>query len=228
MTLQLEPEMRDVIAVHAFFAAIAASVLLVPVGAAVGWKMLALVCIYNALIPIVGLIRGHYEWINIWSFVFLLSVLQVFPDWVLSEQLGVLVFPVDGSPMIGPVPLYMAGLWTIPLFAIIYSGARVEEKYGYLRAQAFVVSISVLIFGIAEETMWMLPSWAAQNVSMIGHVAVYIIIPELVLGSAAFFIYSIIRFGGHWRKVFWAFHIMVLYLGEAVFFYFVIERILLG
>jgi len=83
-----------------------------------------------------------------------------------------------------------------------------------------------VVFGASEETVWMLPSWYAQNVAMVGHTAVYIIIPEIILGVSCLYAFRQIRERNNLVKVPAAFLVMLLYLGAAAFFYFVIERLL--
>jgi hypothetical protein len=192
-----------------------------------GIKLFILVVIYNVLIPAFGRVRHHFEWVNIWLFVFLLSLFQLFPDWFLSAEIGILVFPEDGFIKIGTVSLYMIGLWTIPLFLITFIGILSQEKYKKLNSYLIVGLFSLLIFGLAEQTLWMLQSWYAQNVIMIGNVALYIIIPEIILGLTTFYGYKLIQDKSHLLKIPMTFMIMLLYLGSATFFYFLIERILL-
>jgi hypothetical protein len=227
MSFLKEPSIRDIVFTHVFFAVIAAVVMLLP-SLAAGWKLLALVIVYNVIIPVVAFTRGHSEWLNIWLFVVVISIMQVIPDWFLSAQLNVLVFPTDGSPMIGTVPVYMAGLWSIPLFALVYVGCRIEEKRSQLAALAAIMFMSVLVFGVSEATMWTVGSWYAQNVAMLGHVAIYVMVPEAVLGGSTYALFSMIRTAEHWRKIFWGYVIMVIYLGNSALFYFLVERVVLG
>ena len=180
------------------------------------------------MLPLWAKFRDHPEWLEIWMFVFPISLLMVFPDWFLAYQLETIVFPVDGFPMIGSVPIYMAGLWTIPLFLIIYIGLQVQKKENQALTYLSIIITSLAIFGGSEATLWMLPSLSAQNVAMIGHVAIYIIIPEIILGLSAFILYTSLRDRKWWEKLFSSFVIMVLYIGAAGFFYFVIERLILG
>jgi hypothetical protein len=154
-------------------------------------------------------------------------VFQLWPDWFLSAELGVLVFPEDGFIKIGTVSLYMIGLWTIPLFLILFIGKLFNERHNSLSTYFIVGLLSLLIFGLAEQTLWMLQSWYAQNVFMIGHIALYIIIPEIILGLTTFYGYKLIEEKSHLLKIAVAFIIMLLYLGSAAFFYFLIERLVL-
>ncbi|MHA2366012.1 MAG: DUF6989 domain-containing protein [Candidatus Hodarchaeales archaeon] len=87
---------------------------------------------------------------------------------------------------------------------------------------------SFIIFGLSEETLWVLPSWQAQNVAMFSHVALYIIIPEMILGLSTFIVFKSLLGKQHYFKIILAFVVMLLYLRSASFFYFLIEVIILG
>ncbi|MHA1638108.1 MAG: DUF6989 domain-containing protein, partial [Candidatus Thorarchaeota archaeon] len=69
---------------------------------------------------------------------------------------------------------------------------------------------------------------SAQNVAMISHIAIYIIIPEIILGLSAFILYNSLRDRRWWEKLTVSFVIMLLYIGAAGFFYFLIERVIRG
>ena len=223
-----DPSIRDVVYVHLLFAVVAAAVLLFPATVGISARLLVVVIAYNVMIPLVALQRGHTEWIRIWLFAFALSILQIWPDWYLSAELGVLAFPDDGVLMIGTVPAYMAGLWAIPLFTIIYVGQLVQKRWADKWVLVIVGALTLAIFGSAEATMWMLPSWYAVGVTMIGHVAVYIIVPEIVLGLSTYITYDIVRERPLWMIAIAAILVMILYLGCAVLSFFMIERVLLG
>ncbi len=232
MPINLEKSEEDFLYLHLAFAVICAGALigvqtLTPI-TLIGLQLLFLVAFYNCIVLVVGLLRKHKGWVSMWFFAFILSLLMIFPDWFLVAQLDVLVFPPDGGPQIGGVSLYMAGLWAIPFFIILFLGQRVHARRSTLEAYLVVALLSALIFGGAEQTMWMLPGWYAQNVLMIGHMAVYIFIPEILLGLSTYACYELIREHPHWVKLPAAFFVMILYLGNASFFYFIIERILLG
>ncbi len=216
---------RDLLLVHIFFAVLCALVLLIPV-LAVGARMFTLVAIYNAMIPLVSHLRKHREWITMWFYSFTLSIFMVWPDWFLSTQLGVLVFPDDGFFMIGPVSGYMLGLWSIPLFVLIFVGIEVSKRRSYSLTYFIIAVLTLLIFSTAEATMWMLPSWYAQNVTMIGHVAIYIILPEVFLGLSTFFCFILVRTRSILMQIVGAFTVMILYMGNVSFFYLMIEQVL--
>jgi len=217
-------EERDAIIFQAAFSALCITLLLIP-GMGIGIKLFILVAAYNIALPLAAKLRGYSDWLNIWLFAVILSVFQVFPDWFLSHQLGVLVFPEDGFVKIGTVSGYMAGLWAIPIFVIIYTAERITERISPRFAYWAAGILALFIFGVSEETVWMLPSWYAQNVAMIGHTALYIIIPEIILGVSSLYAYRQIREKKGWLKIPAAFFVMLLYLGSAAFFYFVVERL---
>lgn len=224
MKNHLIDEELDALYLHLLFALLCIPVLLIP-GVAMGVKLFLLVVIYNLVVPIVGKIRGHHSWLGIWIFALLLSLFQVFPDWFLSDYLGVLVFPEDGLFKIGTVSGYMAGLWAIPVFMIVYAGTRISERFSYKAGYAAAAILALILFGGSEALLWILPSWYAQNVSMVGHVALYIIIPEIILGISCLYCYVSIQTKPHWVKVPASFVVMQLYLGSAVFFYFIVEHL---
>ncbi|MFX0186408.1 MAG: DUF6989 domain-containing protein [Candidatus Hodarchaeota archaeon] len=202
--------------------------MLIPIDLKIGIRLFILVIIYNLAIPIVGLWRKHLELVKIWLFAFIISLFQVFPDWFLSAQLEILVFPEDGLFKIGTVSGYMLLLWAIPLFIILFVGQRVQERHSLNIAYFAVGLLSLLIFGISEMTMWTVGSWYAQNVTMMGHMAVYIIIPEIILGFMTYYTYLTIQEKNHWLKIPAAFIVMLVYLGSAAFFYFLIERVIIS
>ncbi|MHA2423629.1 MAG: DUF6989 domain-containing protein [Candidatus Thorarchaeota archaeon] len=222
-----ENPILDLILLHIVFAIPTALILAIFQDVAIGARLLVVIILYNILIPLWAHFREHKDWLEVWIFVFPISLLMIFPDWFLASQLEVLSFPVDGFPMIGTVPIYMAGLWAIPLFLIVYSGLLMRDK-GVTMTTLTVLIMSLLLFGGSEATLWMLDSWYAHDVFMIGNVAIYIIIPELILGLSAYLGYLITRKMGILHRLVMAFVVMVMYIGNASFFYFIIERVILG
>ena len=230
MQIFSERPVKDFVLIHIIFAVLAAVTLLLPIPTAtVSGKMLVLVLIYNGLIVVEFYSKGYEEWKSIWIFAFILSLLMVFPDWYLAETLGALQFPVDGFPMIGgSIPIYMAGLWSIPFFIILFVGKQTQERKSLNLAYTIVSVLTVLIFTLSELTLVALPSWNATVIGMTGNLAWYIIIPELFLGLTAFICYNIVKDQKLWMKIAGAFAVMILYIGNASFFYFLIETLLLG
>jgi len=227
MEFKISKVIIDFLLIHLIFIVICISVLLIPIPGYMGIKLFVLVVIYNIIIPLYAYLRHYSDWIQVWLFAFILSLFQIWPDWFLSAELVILVFPEDGFFKIGTVSLYMAGLWTIPLFLIVFIGLRIQEKYSKTYVYIGIAILSLLIFGLAEQTMWILQSWYAQNVSMIGHLALYIIIPEVILGLSTYIGFKEVQDKHNLLKIPVALTIMLLYLGSATFFYFLIERVIL-
>jgi len=226
MIPSLQTEERDALVFHGFFSAFTVLILLIPY-MGTGIKLFILVLSYNIALPFTAKIRGYDGWINIWLFALILSMFQIFPDWFLSRQLGILVFPEDGFVKIGTVSGYMAGLWAIPTFIIVYASDRVSRRVSTLSGYSAAAFLALVIFGVSEETVWMLPSWYAQNVTMVSHTAVYILIPEIILGISCLYAFDTVRNKKHWIKIPATFLVMLLYLGSAAFFYFILERLLM-
>ncbi len=229
MQVLKEKLIRDFLGTHLIFAIIAATTLLIPFQAAISVKLLVVVIIYSGMIVIVSYLGGYDEWKRIWVFTFILSLLMMFPDWFLADTLGALQFPDDGFPMIGgSIPVYMAGLWVIPFFIIVFIGRELQKRRSVKIAYGTVSILSVLIFALAELTLVSLPSWSATVSGMIGNLAIYIILPELILGLSVFICYNIVRERPIWMMIIGAFSVMVFYIGNASFFFFIVETLLLG
>lgn len=214
---------KDAIVVHAIFALICSIVLLFPLKQAIGIRMMALVIIYNLIMPLWGLFRRDREWLKLWLFSFILSLLMVFPDWFISKYLDVLVFPPDGLFNIGTVSAYMAGIWTIPVFIILFISERMYIRFSTRTAYAAASLASFILFTLADQLFPLLPAWYSQNVNMIGNVPVYIIVPKILFGLTAYFAYQYSSKLSNWYKFPAAFLVMQLYIGSAVFFYFLAE-----
>lgn len=120
---------KDALFVHLAFIITCLLVILIPFNVEIGVKLFILVIIYNLLILTVGIWQKHKNWLSIWLFTFFISLFQIWPDWILSAELNVLVFPEDGLFKIGTVSGYMAGLWVIPLFLIVFIGQQLQERY---------------------------------------------------------------------------------------------------
>jgi len=218
---------RDFIIVHLIFIGLCFSVLIIPIPIGIGIKLFILVVSYNLIVLSVGLVRKYSEWVKLWIFVFLISLFQIWPDWFLSAQLNVLVFPEDGLFKIGSVSGYMIGLWAIPLFLICFVGLKLKEKFSHFKTLIAVGLISLTIFGSSEQSMWILQSWYPQNVTLIfDHLAVYIIIPEVILGLTTFYYFQKIKDGKYLMLIVVSFGIMLLYLGSVSFFYFLFEKVI--
>ncbi|TFG16172.1 MAG: hypothetical protein EU531_07365 [Promethearchaeota archaeon] len=200
--------------------------LIVPFPLLIGMKLFILVLFYNLLILGFGVIKNHSIWIKLYFFVLFISLFQIFPDWYLSAQLEILVFPEDGFFKIGTVSAYMLGLWVIPLFIIGFISLRIKERYSIKIAYLSAILLSLIIFGLAEQSMWVF-SWYPQNVFLLfDHLAIYIIIPEIILGFSSFYLFLKFKDNKIYFKIAIAFVVMLLYLGAANFFYFLIEKIL--
>jgi hypothetical protein len=221
--------MKDFVIIHVIFAVLTTLALLMPVTASIDARLLIVVILYNGLIVLEAIQKNYKDWMSVWIFSFILSILMVFPDWYLSETLGALHFPDNGFPMIGGViPYYMAGLWSIPFFIILFFGNKTYEQKSLKSGYLVVSFLSVLIFGLAELTLVNLQSWSATVIGMTGNLAWYIIIPELFLGLSSFIYYNIVKDKEIWIRFIAAFTVMILYIGNASFFYFLIETLLLG
>ncbi|EOQ87728.1 putative membrane protein [Leptospira yanagawae serovar Saopaulo str. Sao Paulo = ATCC 700523] len=192
-----------------------------------GVKIAGLTAFFHVSFVALSLVLHWHTPYRIWKFLVPLSIFMVFPDWFLSAVLQILVFPEDGFSKIGTVSGYMAGLWFIPLFICVYTGIKLEERsVSIIGTVIWVGIVSLVIFGTSEATMWILGSWYAQNVKMWGHVAYYVLLPEMILGITAYLAYQGFSYSFYPLQVAMGFLVMVLYIGNLSFFYLLIEKIL--
>ncbi len=220
----LKPTERDFILVHLGFGVLVALALIFPLGLELGPRIFALLVIYNVALPLLGRRLDHRRWTDIWTFTFPISLLQIFPDWFLSQVLGVLVFPDTGFPFIGTVPAFMALMWVIPFNLIVFTAWRLRKRLTPASVYVVVLLLTVVIFGTSEATLWMLPIWyATEDVWVILHIAVYVMCAELVLGAALWTAYRLVEPYGGLRKIVSAFAVMFIYTGALAFFYLLIE-----
>jgi hypothetical protein len=160
-----------------------------------GWVVLALVVAANVVIA-----KRDRE---LWLFLAPLSVCQVVPDWALVEVTGTLRFPDTGGPRVDDaVPLAMAGMWVIPLYAVV-ALARDNPWAGAL--------LALSIFGLAELAAPYVDLWEpAGGVREVAGVAIYVLPAEAALGAA-----TVIAWRDH-RSPFAAPAVSALYLGALV------------
>lgn len=206
---------------HIAFTVLCVGVLLLPLPRGIQFGVLVL--IYNISLPLLAIRFRQSDWLNIWSFLLPLSIFQVFPDWFLSAQLKTLVFPPDGLFKIGTVSAYMALLWVIPLFIVVFTAEKIKLHIHPLAAYPAAGILGVLIFGTSEATLWRLGSWYAQNVDMLGHIALYVIPAEFILSVLTYAGYKGTQKSPLPIKILTAFCVMLAYSGALNFFYFFFE-----
>ena len=223
---------RDAVTFHAAFAVVALAVLFIPPGLGpeavgspgvpLGWRLLGLVILYNVALPLVGRSRGHPEWASLWLSMALISVCQVVPDAFLATVLGTLDFPDTGGPRLGGVPLAMAGMWTIPLWIAVFTGRRLGAG-DPVRGALVAAAVAALLLVGAEATLWAVPIWHAVDVAQVGPVALYVVVPEAVLGATAYLAYVGTRDRALVIRALAGGAVMLIYLGGLAAWYLIIE-----
>jgi hypothetical protein len=209
---------------HLLFAAVSAAVLALMHPPLLGWGILFLVTVYNLVLPVLARRDGDWRLYDLWIFLLPLSIFQVMPDWLLSQLLGTLSFPNLGGPRIGTVPLYMAGMWVIPLSWVVMAGQASREVLGRTGEWLGAGLAALLILGAAEWAARPLALWRAQHVSQHLGVAHYVLLPEALLGIACAIAFRATRERGVLDRLVAAFAVMVFYTGALVLSYFLFER----
>jgi hypothetical protein len=222
------PQERDLLVFHLAFLALGGGALVVRGAVPHGVVLTAVVIAYHLGSLAVTRRRGHEVWRRWWAFGAVLSVFMVLPDAVLAEGLGVLEFAPDGVPKLGPVSLYMAGLWTVPTVLIVAAAEAVNYRRGDRAAAWTAVIAAVVVFGGAEATLTLLPVWEPVGVTTVGGFAPYILPPEMLLGWMVFAGARWTRTGPRRDVVAVTGLIALTYAGAATVSWLLVERALLG
>ena len=169
---------RAALALTAAWAAVTGVLLAVPVGA-LGVRVLAAVALWHVAVVAVGVWRRDAAWRSAYALVAPMSVALVLPDHFLAVGLGTIVFPDTGAPFWGAIPIFMAGMWAIPLGAVVLVG-RAADRGG---ASGVLVAtlVGLAVFAAAEAASGVLPLWRPVGVPMWGPVAAYVLPAEAVL-----------------------------------------------
>ncbi len=213
---------NHVIRFHLFF--IPPALLLFTLPLTLGKSIFFSVILYHILFLGYATYYKISEWKSIYLFLAPLSFFLVFPDLYLSYFLGVLIFPNSGFFHWISVSDYMAGMWVIPLFLALQFGKEISSRYtdtmGALAAGLF----AAVLFTLSEELCALIPIWYARKVRMISHVALYVIIPEGILGYSVYWMYDKVK-GNFTMSVVGGFLTAMIYTGSLVLFFFFIEVI---
>ena len=222
--------MRDAVVLHLAFAVLAGVVLALPavtlpsrgavLDVALGWRLVGLVVVYNVALPLAGAARGHRDWVVLWLFLVPLSVCQVVPDAFLAGVLGVLDFPDTGGPRLGPVPLAMAGMWTIPLWLVLWGALRLSGG-DLVRGALWAAALAGALLVGAEATLWAVPIWQATGVATVGPV-----VPEVLLGAVTWLAFSLTRSASVTVRACAASLVSLVYLGALAASFGLVEHVL--
>ncbi|MGH8528472.1 MAG: DUF6989 domain-containing protein [Nevskiales bacterium] len=200
---------------YAGYGVLCALLLLLPVPLAAGAKVLLLVIVWNLLLPLAAWRLGYSAWLRLWLFLVPLSIFQIFADWFFCDSIKTLSFADNGSPLIGPVPIYMAGMWSIGLFLLVLIGQSLAWTSYFSVTVLAVALASVAIFFPTEMLAFHLPLWKALDVPTTLHVANYIVPAEILLGVSTFLIYEQVQAAGWPTRLFSAAGITLMYTGAA-------------
>lgn len=206
---------------QSIFLVVTAVVLWFRTTANIGFALLLLCVVWDLLFYLWARAERSLRLRQILIFSMVLSVFQVFPDWVLSRHLKVLVFPPDGLFKWDTVSGYMALLWAIPASTILVTYHFVRAKANGKIGFAAALAVGALLFIGSEELVWMLPSWYAVNVVKWGQVARYIIVPEIILTALIILVFERVRDRPLAYYVLSAMAVSAIYTAAAVSFYYI-------
>jgi hypothetical protein len=203
----------DLAVFYAAWGALAA-VFLTALPAPLGWRILLATLAYHVALPVFARWRRRPDWIALWVFLLPLGVMQILPDWYLVNRPGVLVFPDTGSPVVGTVPWFMAGLWVVALFPVLWLADAADSRRGAGAGVVTAALASSAMFTAAEATLWAVPIWHARDVPQTAHVAHYLLWPELALGLSAWAAWRLCREADWPLRLAAAATVMLVYQGN--------------
>jgi hypothetical protein len=215
MTIVRSRDTRWVVGAIAVYAAAGAIALSLDPPAK-GWAVLACAAGGCAGLVVLARILRRDLWLAAAWFSIMVSVFQVLPDWFLVEGPGTLEFPAIGGPFIGDaLPLAMAGLWAIPLFAVIVLAGGSAVR-GALWALA--------IFGATELAAPTLGIWQpSTGLASFFDAAVYVLPAEAALGAAVVYAFEQARHSGAGARIAASLAVSVFYTGALAVSWLLIE-----
>lgn len=200
---------------YAGYGVLCGLLLLLPIPLAAGAKVLLLVIAWNLLLPTIAWRLGYDAWLRLWLFLLPLSFLLVFADWFFCEGIETLKFFDNGSPRLGPVPVYMAGMWSIGLFLLVLIGQSLAWTTSFAVALLAVAVVSLAIFLPTEILAFHLPLWTALRVPTTLQVANYILPAEGLLALMTFVTYERLQHANGFVQLCAAAGIALAYTGAA-------------
>lgn len=176
---------RDALLFHLAFGLVCTGVVWLTPAARFGLAVLGLTFAYHLLLVGFALLRGHADWLSRWAFLLPVSLLQVFPDWVLVAITETLHFPDHGIARIGgAVPVYFMGLWMMILFPV----TLLADATGGVRYLVAAV-LGAVAFTLAEWMAAPLGLWVPRNIDTVGGMAIYPVPAEILLCLVCLWLY---------------------------------------
>lgn len=199
---------RDALIFHLLFFSIAIPVALISSDRSLGIAVTVLAAGYNLALPTVGHWRGHRDWVQLWVFLLPISITLPCADWMLVQRMQTLVFPDHGIWRLGgAVPLYFTGLWIMLLWPVCWLASSVRHPY------RFAAGFSLLAFLVWEWAARPMSLWHAVGVKQVAGFALYPLIPEMLLGVAALWMWRQCGYAAWPQRVAAAGSVSVFYAG---------------
>ncbi len=199
---------QDALVFHALFFALAIPLALTNPGGRLGLTVSALALAYNMLLPLVGHWRGHRDWVALWAFLLPMSATLPLADWMLVVRMQTLVFPDHGIWRIGgAVPLYFTGMWIMLLWQVCWFAGTVRSPW------LFTGGFSLTAFLVWEWAARPMSLWHAVGVKQLAGFALYPLIPEMLLGLAALWMWQQCRYKPLPQRIAAAVSVSVFYAG---------------
>ncbi|MEO6605183.1 MAG: hypothetical protein ABIN55_06185 [Aeromicrobium sp.] len=181
-----------------------------------GWGVLITAVAYVATLLWACRSTGRADLFALASFLVLVSIFQVLPDWVLADLIGTLKFPDNGGPRVDDViPLAMAAMWVAPLFAAVALSHGKPARAAVLAGVIFLgTELLAPTLGLWEPT---------GDTQRLWGVAIYVIPAEMALGWATATAFVRVLHSPLAARIGGALAVSTFYLGALVLAQFLID-----
>lgn len=211
---QLSFDVRHALVFHGVFFAITIPIASALRGFELGLALTIFALAYNVALPMYGKWRaGNFQqssdWVPLWQFLLPLSLSLPFADWMLVKQLGTLYFPDHGIPRIGDaVPVYFSGMWIMLLWPTTWLALQTRMPY------VTMAVLSMTGFLVWEWVAPVMALWEPKNALIWQGIAIYVLIPELLLGLATLLMWQLLRTQPRFTQIAGALGLTAFYAGS--------------
>jgi hypothetical protein len=189
-----------------------------------GQAYAAAVILYAFLLFAGAWLRSHHELLDAAVFCLLLSLCLLLPDFLLSQQSGVVAFPSLGAPRaFGPLPAWLPGLWLAPLLIVLWLAEIAHRSSAWLATAAALLA-SAVAFGGLEWAAQRLSLWLPHGVRTVYGIAVYALAAKALLGPAAWLMFAQVQHRTVFSKGAGAVVVALFYTGAVIAANFAVQK----
>ena len=112
---------------------------------------------------------------------------------------GTLDYSPTGSTMVLDSPWWMPFLWAVVAVQIGVVGYAAIRRFGGIRGVLLTGGLGAVLIPVYEHLAWGSHWWRYRNCLLLGHVPVYIVVAEAVIGVGLALLGYLVLRGSSWR-----------------------------